>query len=140
MKHTPRRKKKRRGKRKRYCAHCGKDIFHTVSRLRANTSGLYYCSDKCAALSAEIAAKPNTKNPSIGRAAYRKRAFEIYDHECEICGYDEHIEVLEVHHRDGNRKNGADGNLQLLCPTCHKTLEYMKSKRIYDEKFLIYIY
>ena len=42
---------------------------------------------------------------------------------CESCGLAEWLEKpigLQVHHRDGNRKNNLLGNLQLLCTNCHE--------------------
>lgn len=36
---------------------------------------------------------------------------------CEICGS---IKNLVVHHRDGNRQNNEDTNLQVLCKKCHQ--------------------
>ena len=42
---------------------------------------------------------------------------------CEICGGAHHR--LELHHRDRDRRNNERCNLQLLCPGCHKTQEYV---------------
>lgn len=55
-----------------------------------------------------------------GSKFYRQIAFENYKHECSVCGYKQFIEILEVHHIDGNRKNNKVENLQILCPNCHK--------------------
>jgi 5-methylcytosine-specific restriction endonuclease McrA len=54
-----------------------------------------------------------------GKSSYRKRAFEHYPHECEVCRYDEHIELLQVHHIDSDHDNSGPENLVILCPTCH---------------------
>lgn len=43
---------------------------------------------------------------------------------CERCNYDKY-EILQVHHKDRNRKNNDLKNLQLICPNCH-----------YEEHFL----
>ena len=50
----------------------------------------------------------------------RELALEQAGFKCERCGYDRSRDVLETHHRDGNRKNNDLSNLQVLCPTCHK--------------------
>ncbi|MEK6860574.1 MAG: HNH endonuclease signature motif containing protein [Nanoarchaeota archaeon] len=50
---------------------------------------------------------------------YRQKAFKYLSKACAICGYDTE-EVLEVHHKDGNRKNNNIDNLEILCPTHHK--------------------
>lgn len=39
--------------------------------------------------------------------------------QCEICGYDRHPELLQVHHKDRNRRNNREDNLIVLCPNCH---------------------
>lgn len=38
---------------------------------------------------------------------------------CEKCGYNNILELLQVHHKDRNRKNNAEENLIVLCPNCH---------------------
>jgi hypothetical protein len=53
--------------------------------------------------------------------------------ECEECGqkpfHNGKILILQHHHRDGNNKNNAIGNLQVLCPNCHtQTNNYARSK------------
>ncbi len=37
---------------------------------------------------------------------------------CERCDYDK-PEILQVHHKDRNRKNSDLANLALICPNCH---------------------
>ena len=53
------------------------------------------------------------------KSYYRDDAFNSYSHKCEVCGYNEHVELLQVHHIDSNRKNNNIENLVILCPTCH---------------------
>ncbi len=38
---------------------------------------------------------------------------------CTLCGYDEFVEALQVHHKDRNRHNNERYNLVVLCPICH---------------------
>jgi hypothetical protein len=43
---------------------------------------------------------------------------------CELCGYQPlFIRSLDVHHRDGDKKNNEEYNLMTLCATCHRELE-----------------
>jgi transcriptional regulator with PAS, ATPase and Fis domain len=51
---------------------------------------------------------------------YRKKAFAVYPHKCNICGYDAYMKLLEVHHKDGNKKNDEIENLEILCITHHR--------------------
>ena len=37
---------------------------------------------------------------------------------CEICGFSDK-RILQIHHKDGNRKNKRRENLIVLCPNCH---------------------
>ena len=53
---------------------------------------------------------------------YRQIAFKLYPHKCAICGYNEEIEILEVHHKDENHNNNEPSNLCILCPNCHKKI------------------
>lgn len=51
----------------------------------------------------------------------RKRELkEAAGHRCDICMRTGR--PIEIHHRDRNRKNNADDNLQVLCPECHKNV------------------
>ena len=54
--------------------------------------------------------------------AYRRNAFDYYPHKCAICGWDEDVRILEVHHIDENHDNNELNNLMILCPICHKKL------------------
>lgn len=66
---------------------------------------------------------------------------------CEICGYSEHTEILQFHHKDKNLKafNLSIGNLgshkweiileeigkcQLICPNCHMLIHYNETRII----------
>jgi hypothetical protein len=39
---------------------------------------------------------------------------------CCLCGYAKHI---DLHHKDGNRKNNHRLNISSLCPNCHREVE-----------------
>lgn len=51
----------------------------------------------------------------------------VHENKCCKCGYDEHVEVLEVHHIDRNRDNSESSNLEVICPTCHE-VEHLLAK------------
>jgi hypothetical protein len=45
---------------------------------------------------------------------------------CERCGFNI-CQVVQVHHRDRDRKNNSLSNLELLCPNCHASEHYLKN-------------
>lgn len=62
----------------------------------------------------------------------------IKEPKCECCGITEwqgKPAPLELHHKDGNGKNNALDNLQILCCNCHASTENYRSKnKKYKEK------
>lgn len=102
------------------CAYCGKEFYRVPSEIKNNVSGYFYCSRECGnkhknQLRKESGEWDNSLN-------YRKKAFDIYEHKCCVCGWDEDFRILEVHHIDENRENNIIQNLCILCPTCHRKI------------------
>ena len=97
------------------CSYCGKEIRRLKSDLKTS-SGYVYCSRECGNRHKAELTKRNDSN------AYRRNAFEHYEHKCAICGWNEDIALLEVHHIDEDRTNNTVVNLIILCPICHKKL------------------
>ena len=63
-------------------------------------------------------------SPSAQTNKIRKKLLRegLKEHKCECCNNSSWNGVqipLEVHHKDGNKKNNNLENLQLLCPNCH---------------------
>ena len=73
------------------------------------------------------------------------------DKECTICGYNEHTEILQFHHRipANKRFTFSDGNIGnyawatvlleikkciLLCPNCHNWLHYQEKDTFFTEQ------
>ena len=104
------------------CSICSLEIYRSNSKLKYNKSGLYFCCRKhqYEALKIENKLLRRLDKGNSGSWAYRKMAFRNLPNKCRVCGYDEFLKVLEVHHIDGNRKNNELSNLDILCPTCHK--------------------
>lgn len=65
------------------------------------------------------------KTPS-GKA-YRRRHNNVVPYRrhvkpvCELCGFAGPVlDLIDGHHRDGNRENNEADNIQSLCPVCHR--------------------
>lgn len=104
------------------CSHCGKDVEKQVSKLRGSKSGLYFCNRECkeAAQKYNVLIQPEHYGTGIDNPRYyRKKAFEYYPHECQLCGYKENKAALVVHHVDHDRSNDDIDNLIILCANCH---------------------
>ena len=111
------------------CAYCNK-IFQIIVSKTKTKSGLNFCTRICkdSAQRAEngfIEMQPS--HYGTGYSKYRDKALRTYPHECHVCKYKEHIELLQVHHIDSDRQNANLENLIVLCPTCHSALTIKKA-------------
>jgi len=100
------------------CGYCGEILIKKTS----STSKYYFCDNDCkynAACDIENPYQTGPREKKIGIHTYRKRAFRLLENKCIRCGYDEHKELLDVDHIDGDRRNNVLENLQILCVMCH---------------------
>jgi len=103
------------------CSHCGKDVYVTSSMAKNSKSNRFFCSRSCSASFNNKHYRTGINHPNYkgGKWSYRRKALEFYNKKCSICGYAV-VKVLQVHHRDCDRKNNDIKNLDVLCPTHHK--------------------
>ena len=47
---------------------------------------------------------------------------EKQNYTCEICGFHADKQFIQVHHKDGDKKNNEESNLQCLCIECHSNV------------------
>lgn len=105
------------------CDFCSTNFYRSESK-RKTKSGLVFCSRSCKD-SAQNMNNERFSNmwPSHykidGSSDYRRIALRSKELKCERCGYDEHGEIIQVHHMDHDRNNNSIDNLELLCPNCH---------------------
>ncbi len=57
--------------------------------------------------------------------AIKTRLLENRAGTCERCSYNKK-EILQVHHKNRNRKDNTDSNLELICPNCHSEEHYLE--------------
>lgn len=122
------------------CAYCGKSFDIKYSYYQESFDKLHFCCREHKDLAQRICSgdKFNGMRPShYGDIPtdYRKEALNHYANKCYVCGWDEDPRVLEVHHKDENRKNNSIDNLVILCPTCHKKVSLHLYKLI-DNKLV----
>lgn len=114
------------------CAYCHKKFFKSPSKLKKSKSGLYFCCREHKDIAQGLASgnqfdtmRPDHyKNAYEESGNYRRKAFLTYPHQCELCGYNEDEDILQVHHIDENRQNNNVENLMILCPNCHAKITY----------------
>ena len=64
------------------------------------------------------------ENAVRGNIKHRKKLIQSKGNKCKQCLCDD-IDVLEIHHKDRDRSNNVDENLEVLCANCH-TIEHKK--------------
>lgn len=105
-----------------FCANCGKEVWRTKSQYARSKTGNIYCSRSCSTSKNNTLFKTGENHFAYQGKNYRQTAFDLYEHKCIVCGYNEDVRILEVHHKDENHENNDPNNLCILCPNCHKKI------------------
>ena len=126
------------------CSYCGKVFIKQKSELNKSKSGLYFCCREHKDLAQRVESNipeiwPEHYNDleTITVNTYRQKALKYYPKKCAICGWNEDIDILEVHHIDENRNHNEFDNLIILCPICHRKLTSHKYKLINREQIVL---
>lgn len=122
------------------CAYCQKTFTRSPSSLNKSKSGLYFCCREHKDLAQRLESGPafveiRPEHYGINND-YRTLALRNYPHQCAVCGWNQDVDVLQVHHIDQNRQNNDLNNLIILCPTCHQKLSIGKYQLI-DRKEIV---
>ena len=100
--------------REKKCEYCGEK--YTAKKGKKTTSR--FCGKSCAVKARDW--KPSLRK-IIATILPRSKMLQ-----CEQCGYNKYPEILERHHKDRDRNNNTQENLQALCPNCHDELHYLE--------------
>jgi hypothetical protein len=101
------------------CAECGSDFERKVSSLSGSKHGIYFCTRGCKDRAQRLGGVTKIQPPHYGTGTdYRSLAFRKYPPVCNRCRLDDR-RILVVHHKDRDRSNNAEDNLEILCPNCH---------------------
>lgn len=132
------RKRKKTGK-NIACIICGNLKYKTKSRNNSK-SKLSFCSRKCKELAQRRKSEyynllsPHKNKEVLGVNTYRQDLMEsLSEIKCCRCGYNKIVGILEVHHKNRNRKDNHLNNLELLCPNCHKEEHYKNKDGSYSK-------
>lgn len=125
------------GRKEIECAFC-KNLFEIkTSQLSKSQSGLHFCSRVCKDTAQRIESGFTEIQPShygTHSLNYREIAFKNFPHKCVACDYDKYPEILEVHHKDGDRTNNNVKNLEFRCPNCHDEHHFLTKTGKYSPK------
>jgi hypothetical protein len=126
------------------CNHCNRGFLkytHEINRAHKESRNLY-CSQACFqkhrkifpnVLSDETRSKLSKAKKPIqdlkSQVNVRSRIFKERGRKCEKCGWDATnpftgIVPVQINHKDGDRTNNREENLEILCPNCHSMTEH----------------
>lgn len=105
------------------CANCGKIFSRKSDKLRKSKHKIYFCSRRCKDVGQRISGGIREIMPSHYGSGCRKFVGIKYLGDevpkvCAGCG-EEREYLLAVHHKDGDRQNNYNENLEIVCHNCH---------------------
>ncbi len=65
------------------------------------------------------------KDNAVGQKSLKLQLLKYRGKKCERCDYKKY-QILQIHHKNKNRKDNGLKNLELLCPNCHMEIHYLK--------------
>lgn len=117
------------------CSCCGIFFRKKNSSLGGSKSGLYFCSRECKDKAQSISfGLPDIWPEHYTDGSYGDYRKKVNLDSCSKCGYSEHPEILQVHHKDRDRSNNNLDNLETLCPNCHMWEHYSNKDGLYNRR------
>jgi len=120
-------------KRNMFCRNCGKPLFNTRSGCCNQACDAEYKKNK--RIKEWINGEWNASTGSGASKTVLRFLLEQSNYKCSRCGWGEinpsvGHPILDIHHKDGNRKNNFYENLEVLCPNCHSLTETYRALNI----------
>jgi hypothetical protein len=101
------------------CIICGKLILGGLHKKTCSRT----CSNKNRSGTQYKLGRPRDKARVLSKV--KERLSSLRGRKCERCTYNI-FEVLQVHHKNRDRKDNRPENLELICPNCHFEEHYLK--------------
>lgn len=118
------------------CSNCNKVIERPPHGFKNSKSSKYYCSRSCAVSTNNKETKKGSRHPNWKNGIgynYRKKVIESVGLEkCKRCDWDKRPEILQIHHKDRDRRNNELSNLEILCPNCHTEDHFDNKDGLYN--------
>lgn len=114
-------------RRERPCKVCGKPILASLNKKT--------CSRTCANINRigiKYTGRP-LKDKVKTQKILKERLGSARGKICERCGYNK-FEIIQIHHKDRDRKNNNLKNLELVCPNCHYEDHFLFGKKMVKSK------
>ena len=109
------------------CVTCGKLILTGLNKKTCSRS----CANKHRAGIKYKIGRPRDKARTA--RILKLRLIEERGKNCERCGYGKY-EILQIHHKNRNKKDNEKENLEIICPNCHYEEHYLEKSWI-NKKF-----
>ena len=100
------------------CIVCGKKLLSGLNKKTCSRT----CSNKNRVGIQYKLNQPKDKVVTLRRI--KSRLLEIRGVKCERCNYNK-PQVLQVHHKNRNKRDNNLENLELICPNCHYEEHYL---------------
>lgn len=104
------------------CAYCDKEFERRTCAKANSKHGVFFCCRQHKDWGQRVEngiARIHPPHYADGSSEYRSRALREHGEKCAGCNYSELQSMLDVHHIDADRSNGALDNLIVLCVFCH---------------------
>lgn len=105
------------------CANCNKPVEKIASKLKLVKHGFHFCNRKCKEEAQKLGGKcPQIRPAHFGTGNGRWLTKNLIKNKknpiCVGCGERKRY-LLLTHHKDGDRDNNKEDNLEIVCSNCH---------------------